>query len=352
MQQADQASPTRERSPGSPPAIYVADAIARSLLPIGPELFNRKTDANCILLTGTMRFYVHVQMLASRSPTFRKIFDEMIMSKVWGTDDSTTTSSEDDDDDDDDDGSNRSSRRNSISSEDDQEQLQHRNESFLFQTKIRASTGVRPDNGDQDFEADADVEDDSDSDDHEVGGHESMDEGEPNGYGTSTVSGSLHFQSQNDDDLRQKHLNAQSYDSESRESDADESLPELMLPLKDPEGSRFEEMLYWLYTDDAPRWLRSFTPRNYLDILDNIRTLNICTPAVLEICRTFERSLDSNEGMDLRGQADNLFRQQAMVKDHNNNNNSNNNSNNNNNNNNNNKNNNNNHNNNKAVWTI
>ncbi|KAG0290923.1 hypothetical protein BGZ96_005644 [Linnemannia gamsii] len=47
-------------------------------------MFGRRSDANCVLKVGNERYFVHVQMLASRSPTFRRIFDEMIAKEAWG----------------------------------------------------------------------------------------------------------------------------------------------------------------------------------------------------------------------------------------------------------------------------
>lgn len=47
-----------------PPVSYMAYIIASRLLPMGAAMFNRRSDANCVLCVGEKRFYVHVQMLA------------------------------------------------------------------------------------------------------------------------------------------------------------------------------------------------------------------------------------------------------------------------------------------------
>ncbi|KAF9994396.1 hypothetical protein BGZ65_009980 [Modicella reniformis] len=71
---------------GAPNVDYVADVIAESLLPFGHDLFGRKSDANCILNVDDQHYYVHVQLLAARSPTFRYIFDNMIREGAWQLD--------------------------------------------------------------------------------------------------------------------------------------------------------------------------------------------------------------------------------------------------------------------------
>ncbi|KAG0058955.1 hypothetical protein BGZ89_000823, partial [Linnemannia elongata] len=68
----------------------------------------------------------------------------------------------------------------------------------------------------------------------------------------------------------------------------DGGLPELVVTFADPEGSHFKELLYWLYTGDSNRWIQFFTPENYGSILQNILHLNIVTREVLEICMVFE----------------------------------------------------------------
>ncbi|KAF9352110.1 hypothetical protein BGX34_000172, partial [Mortierella sp. NVP85] len=78
----------------------------------------------------------------------------------------------------------------------------------------------------------------------------------------------------------------QSSDSE----DEEEQLPVLTLQVADPEGSCFDELLYWLYTNDSARWRACFTPQNYDSILQNIRILNIFKDDVFKICQDFELS--------------------------------------------------------------
>ncbi|KAF9959078.1 hypothetical protein BGZ72_010318 [Mortierella alpina] len=72
---------------------------------------------------------------------------------------------------------------------------------------------------------------------------------------------------------------------------SDGSLPELCIALDDPDGGHIEELLYWLYTDDGPRWKASFNETDYESILQNIRHLNIVSPVVLRICKDFEASV-------------------------------------------------------------
>ncbi|KAG9072427.1 hypothetical protein KI688_000198 [Linnemannia hyalina] len=81
----------------------------------------------------------------------------------------------------------------------------------------------------------------------------------------------------------------------------DGGLPELVVAFADPEGSHFKELLYWLYTGDGNRWIRFFTPENYGSILQNILHLNIVTREVLEICIVFEARTPPELG--LRGMA-------------------------------------------------
>lgn len=46
------------------PITYITHYIASILLPEGPEMFQRESDADCILCVGQQRYYVHVPMLA------------------------------------------------------------------------------------------------------------------------------------------------------------------------------------------------------------------------------------------------------------------------------------------------
>ncbi|KAF9112701.1 hypothetical protein BGX27_002922 [Mortierella sp. AM989] len=83
----------------TPPSTYAAHRIATWLLPHGLDLFEHRSSANCILRTGTLMFYVHVPMLASRSPTLRGIFDEMIKTGAFDEYDSEDSDGDDDDED-------------------------------------------------------------------------------------------------------------------------------------------------------------------------------------------------------------------------------------------------------------
>ncbi|KAG0326883.1 hypothetical protein BG000_001209, partial [Podila horticola] len=49
-----------------PPATYLANKIASQLLQSGEgsQMFDRRSDADCVLNVGQRRYYVHVQMLA------------------------------------------------------------------------------------------------------------------------------------------------------------------------------------------------------------------------------------------------------------------------------------------------
>ncbi|KAF8926571.1 hypothetical protein BGZ58_011072 [Dissophora ornata] len=113
-------------------------------------------------------------------------------------------------------------------------------------------------------------------------------------------------------ELEEKDEEEDEEEDEEDSADDDDDYPELIMDFADPEGSRFKELLYWLYTDDGPRWLDSFTPQNYEDILKNIVTLCILTPTVLSICQTFEESTNPNLG--LRGLASRAMKQVPISK--------------------------------------
>ncbi|KAF8980424.1 hypothetical protein BGZ46_004209 [Entomortierella lignicola] len=192
----------------TPPVAYVAYKVASMLLPHGKKMFGDKPSANCILRTGSLKFYVHVPLLAttlikfilSRSPTFLSIFGDMIAKEAWGP------------------------------IEDEEED---RNEASDMEIDE-----VRPDD-----EVEQDDEDDMD--------------------------------------------NEEDYDGE---EEGDEDMPVLDIDLADPEGSRFEELLRWIYTDNGVEWEKCFTVQNYQLILENIFFLNIGTSKVLEICSRFEKA--------------------------------------------------------------
>ncbi|KAG0298638.1 hypothetical protein BGZ97_003995 [Linnemannia gamsii] len=87
----------------------------------------------------------------------------------------------------------------------------------------------------------------------------------------------------------------------------EKDLPLLTIPIVDPEGSRFDELLYWIYTNNSERWLTHFTPQNYESILKNIVYLNMTTPEVLAICHAFEQSPANEYGQVPQGTADEHF---------------------------------------------
>ncbi|KAF8954501.1 hypothetical protein BGZ46_002892 [Entomortierella lignicola] len=115
------------------------------------------------------------------------------------------------------------------------------------------------------------------------------------------------------------------------EDDEDDEMPVLSIDLADPEGSCFGELLRWvidddddyggsvIYTDDGKEWVKYFTPQNYHSILENICFLNINTPEVLEICKTFEQTDPSSQGkaeaMFARFQEQQLSRQRQLQQE-------------------------------------
>ncbi|KAF9176435.1 hypothetical protein BGZ50_000698 [Haplosporangium sp. Z 11] len=120
---------------------------------------------------------------------------------------------------------------------------------------------------------------------------------------TLHLSTDLEQSPQNYSDNDQPDCEEHQQQSHGDDSNLEEELPELKISLTDPVGSRFEELLYWIYTDNGPRWLASFTPHNYDSILANILKLNIITPDVLEICRAFEASTSPDLGLHGRAEA-------------------------------------------------
>ncbi|KAG0228871.1 hypothetical protein B0O80DRAFT_436691 [Mortierella sp. GBAus27b] len=241
-------------SPSSIPDVnYVADVIAQQLLPFGADLFNNKQDANCVLVVENQRYFVHVQMLAARSATFRHIFDDMIRSDAWSLD-----MDDRDDDDSASHGDTSTSASNSTLDEDTDFSAGH-------------------DDDDEVFVLDEDIDRRAMYEDTGI-----MDEME-----TMSMEGTL------------------CDDQESGAADDEHGLPVLELTFADPVGSHFNELLYWLYTDDCPRWRACFTPQNYDSILENIRILNLFTPTVFDICESFEQT--THPEMGLKGKAAMLF---------------------------------------------
>ncbi|KAG0374047.1 hypothetical protein BGX24_010904 [Mortierella sp. AD032] len=80
------------------------------------------------------------------------------------------------------------------------------------------------------------------------------------------------------------------------DDDENDNHPTLTLKLSRPVSSRFDEMLYWIYTNQSDRWRRSFTPENYHSILHNIALLHLVNPTVLGICRAFEADHQALQG--------------------------------------------------------
>lgn len=117
---------------------------------------------------------------------------------------------------------------------------------------------------------------------------------------------------EDDDDDNDEELEEEDGDETEQQQNASvgeeaKELPVLTVKLADPVGSRFDELLYWIYTDKSDRWLTHFTPQNYGSILQNIAFLNLATPAVLAICRAFEQSPANTEGVVPLGTADGYF---------------------------------------------
>ncbi|CAO3573529.1 unnamed protein product [Mortierella alpina] len=233
---------------GLPPVTYMANVIANQLLERGRVMFGRRSDANCILKVGEKKYYVHVQMLAARSPTFRRIFDDMIANDAWGR----FSDSEG-------------------SSEDNLEELDPSGDEMEACDDARAYEQWRVDHRDiEDMNAKL----------HRLG-----------------LKGSLLF---NKDDDKGEHGDT-SQDSD----DTDGYLPELSVDFRDPEGSYFEELLRWVYTGEDERWLCFFTPENYRSILENILRLNIVNKQVLDICLAYEARTSPDQ--KLRGVAIDLL---------------------------------------------
>ncbi|KAF9962803.1 hypothetical protein BGZ70_007879 [Mortierella alpina] len=224
-------NPVTDNTVGLPPVTYMANVIASQLLERGRVMFGRRSDANCILKVGERKYYVHVQMLAARSPTFRRIFDDMIANDAWG----------------------RLSNSDG-SSEDYLGELDPSSDDMEACDDARAYKQWRVDH--------CDIED-MNVKLHRLG-----------------LRDSLLF---NEDDDKGEHG-----DTSEDSDDTDGCLPELSVDFRDPEGSHFEELLRWIYTGEDERWLRFFTPENYRSILENILRLNMVSKQVLDICLAYE----------------------------------------------------------------
>ncbi|KAF9586317.1 hypothetical protein BGW38_006939 [Lunasporangiospora selenospora] len=267
-----------------PPVSYIAETIAKELMVDGDQMFNRMSDATCILVVGNARYYVHVQMLASRSPTFRDIFDEMIASGAW---DMTSTSS--------------SSGEESSSSD------------------------ILSDNGDGDCHMNdaptsrsvdhLDVTMDDNSGPRSVPNTVNTQSGRS--YTNNTTAANIDLradaESLNTQLIRPLHIFSikpsmvYGFDSENEgategstdgsDIDDDSTLPTLTIALSDPTGTHIEELLYWIYTGNKERWLMSFNVDNYRFILNNILYLRLATEEVVTVCKEFEDSVGTSLGI-------------------------------------------------------
>ncbi|KAF8951609.1 hypothetical protein BGZ52_010684 [Haplosporangium bisporale] len=270
-----------------PPVTYLANKIASQLLQSGEgaQMFDRRCDADCVLNVGQRRYYVHVQMLASRSPTFRRIFDDMIENKAWGdlTDRSTSSQGQSQGGDDMDYSFEGSIEDEDQGSEMDRD-LQQRSPpvsplersiqpcsidqlSQSIQHSLHLSSNLIPmSTEDDEEEINPDIYDDGDDDD----------------------------------------------ENSDPDSEEDRYLPELTINLADPEASHFDELLYYLYTGDGPRWQVFFRPDNYIYILQNIAHLNMLTQHVFDICLAFEQTTPPE--MHLHGLALQLLHKSTLLR--------------------------------------
>ncbi|KAG0032690.1 hypothetical protein BGZ82_006438 [Podila clonocystis] len=218
-----------------------------------------------------------VECRESRSPTFRRIFDEMIENKAWGdlTDD--------------------------------------------FSRQEQSQSG-----DDMSYSSGGSVQEDENQIDPQqsppVSPHERSIPCSVDQLGQS-IQHSLHLMS---DDLPPE-TSTEDYDDEERDpdmyddddensnpdSEMDRYLPELTINLADPEASHFDELLYYLYTGDGPRWQVFFRPDNYIYILQNIAHLNMLTMHVLDICVAFEQTTPPE--MQLRGLALQLLHKSTLL---------------------------------------
>ncbi|KAF9277832.1 hypothetical protein BGZ68_008973 [Mortierella alpina] len=267
-----------------PPVSYMAYIIASRLLPMGAAMFNRRSDANCVLCVGEKRFYVHVQMLASRSPTFRRIFDDMIANQAWGAEGEHPSLYLDHD-----------NYASTFSDSEDMgivngqsETLVQKDDEATFNHSMQGEV-MDSSNMDEDMEGDEEGQEDNDS--------------SGNSSDLSDCDMEVTWTR-----LSDTHPSLHSHTGSPPEDNyvSDSSLPELCIALDDPEGGHIDELLYWLYTDDGPRWKASFNKGDYESILKNIRHLNIVSPAVLTICKDFEASI---AGRGVKGRAEKVLSQ-------------------------------------------
>ncbi|KAI8600952.1 hypothetical protein EDD21DRAFT_354101 [Dissophora ornata] len=206
---------------GPPPVTYMANMIANHLMPQGASMFGRREDASCILRVGQTRFYVHVQMLASRSPTFRRIFDDMIRNEAWGASSDTASSSE----------SMAVYEDGQYDSDD--ESMQERQS---FESNPAEQGDMR---SHASHESQTTVQQSSDD------------------LLSSMVTENLQLRSSEHDSnnlsidvrrsLQSRDEHGSGQDSGDDLDDIDDSLPELTVALEDPDGDHFKELLYWVF---------------------------------------------------------------------------------------------------------
>ncbi|KAG0266294.1 hypothetical protein BG011_002702 [Mortierella polycephala] len=254
---------------GPPPVTYMANLIAGHLLQNGASMFGRRSDANCVLKVGDRQYFVHVQMLAARSPTFRRIFDEMIANDAWGQTGDSDISSE-----------GVTSQLSELDEMDvydgDMQGCSHPGD--MQQQTGDAANGLLREHG-------LAVSDDT-IEQLNVKVYRSMriqdtDDGSRTNHGDCI---DISYTDVGDEDTTDQE-------------DIEGALPELSVQFSDPDGSHFEELLYWVYTGDNERWVQFFTPENYGSILQNILHLNMVSRPVLELCLSYEESTDPSLGL-------------------------------------------------------
>ncbi|KAF9942369.1 hypothetical protein BGZ65_002491 [Modicella reniformis] len=312
---------------GPPPEAYMANMIANELMRTGASMYGRKEDATCVLKVGTRRYYVHVQLLAARSPTFRRIFDVMIRSDAWGPLSSETESSSAE--------AHSHSHEPEYYAEDGQDLMDTERYGMTSYDQVRShSEDERNKRGiqKQNSRREADLQHHG----HGVHGVStdqqwSIGEGD-NGNGNRIHSSPRSPSSRNNDlnntdmpmiptanpapnehvrstrDQGQEQQGRGHVEDAQTTTDTDETddhLPELTVSLTDPEGCHFHEILYWLYTGNNERWLSFFSPENYQGILQNVLELRIVTRTVFDICQAFESTTSPDLG--LRGKAYTAF---------------------------------------------
>ncbi|KAF9410473.1 hypothetical protein BGZ94_001635 [Podila epigama] len=138
-------------------------------------------------------------------------------------------------------------------------------------------------------------------------GYEDVDQSDGKDHGGSAGDGGGDSESDVDGDYDND------YDYAESDSDGHDHryLPELTINLVEPEASHFDELLYYLYTGDGPRWKIFFRPDNYIFVLQNIAHLNILTRHVFEICLAFEQTTQPE--MHLQGLVDQLFQKRSVL---------------------------------------